>query len=213
MVLEALPYKIEINKIEDFVARYDYVSVFNEPKFRKQHIRQGRDFAESCLQKRTKYAFLKAGALPIVEIMHQYRHWRINRAPDLSRTSRTNLGKSYFCSELVLEFFLQAGVAGFDLNYLKANRWTPGLLVEDSVFRFLGYVADRYTDIHPDDPILGGCGHLLKTWERARVCGDTTTLHSFTYSLREQNLLPASKFATTPRRHSLKKKREGRPWK
>jgi len=216
-VFEALRSGVQTNSIEHFMQRYSYVSVFNFPSLPRGHLDRARCFALCCLNTPTRYAKFKAVLLPILEYVHQRRHWYYLSTPDLRTLPRSVRKTHYFCSELVLDFFREAGISGLDKAYYRSSVWTPGMLVEDNIFTFVGYLASSYEAINPNDPILCGCGHLLQRWEKARLVGDVRTLQSFTHSLEAHVAASAAEFKRVGSQDTHSKAgrrvRKGRPWR
>lgn len=214
-VFEATPPKVKLSTIDEFVERYSYVSVFVGPILSNQDLDRARTFALSHLN--MPYAKVKAALLPVYEYIHQVRHW-YRKKPDLRNIpNRRREKRSYFCSEIVLDYFREAGVQMLNKRYYRATAWTPGLLAEENIFRHRGYIASSYTAIHPDDPVLSGNGLLLPEWERARIAGDVGVLKSFTYSMKSaiaaQIALEKQALSEKKRHKQGRSARRERPWK
>ncbi|HJW56939.1 MAG TPA: hypothetical protein VJ577_16860 [Burkholderiaceae bacterium] len=166
--------------VSDFVSRYDYVSVYHDPALNQHRMNLGKAFADELLKQPPKYAPLAATWAPIKEYFHQRRHWSFPRNLSVITAEYPNhRPKRFFCSQLVLAFFRATNIPGFEKHYFRPDAWTPGLLAEDNIFRFVGFLASSYATIQAQDPVIAGAAHRLKRWEEARLSGDLDALNTF----------------------------------
>lgn len=200
-VYEAAPHSgVGRSKLHEFVDRYKYVSIFNEPAFTKSGLRKSKNFAKYSVKKKLPYAWSRALILPITEMHHQARHWLPSSNAKLINQERTkSIKTNYFCSEFVLDCLKASKIPGFESAYYDSSKWSPMMLAEENgLFKFHGYIVPRgYLDVSLNDPILSGHGHFLGRWEKARLSNDVAVLNAFSISMRRDIMnhsMPANQF-------------------
>jgi|GEM_PF-1356527 len=190
---------VVFTSVADFIRRYDYVSVYRDPALNRRRMNSGRAFAKELEGRHLRYASFAAMFVPIKEYFHQRLHWSFPRNLSVIGTDYPERHPSrFFCSQLVLAFFRATNIPGFEKHYFRADVWTPGLLAEDNIFRFVGFLASSYAVIHLQDPVIAGASHRLRRWEEARLASDMDALNEF--SARSDQIMATHTVAMPQRR-------------
>jgi len=92
--------------------------------------------------------------------------WR--KEPQLS--SHRQKSKRMFCSEFIINAYVDCGYIRRNDPFTQASRRTPNGLAEENIFEHLGYMsANGWDGVSKDDHFLGGCGWAISPEGRARL--------------------------------------------
>ena len=108
------------------------------------------------------YNLLGAASLPFREIYDLCQLRKIKR-PSTWLTKKRFRKNIQFCSEFIVNAYINCGYINQDNAYLMAHRMSPNLLAAANVFEFIGYMSENGWDgICSDDYFLGGNSWVLK---------------------------------------------------
>lgn len=88
------------------------------------------------------------------------------------RDEQTNMtpSKRSFCSEFIIDAYVDCKYIPADHMYLSSSRRTPSGLAEENIFQLLGYMSrTRWDGISPEDHFLGGAACVLSEEGRRKL--------------------------------------------
>lgn len=165
-VVDALGSGMRETSLERFVADYTYVAVTRSPGANQERSEKIVQFARRCVKSRLRYNLLGAMLVPLREYLNIRKHYlfywkpgkRRHRKPTWKKTAR----RGFFCSEFVVQCYVECGYIDDDQDYYHKGNWSPTGLAEENIFEFLGFMAAGGLEaVHPDDPHLAGNGWVL----------------------------------------------------
>lgn len=161
-------------KLSDLLSEYSYLAATrcpgNEeyPERRQKLVAFGVAMSAGngdCL----KYNHLGAPLAALYEIADIRKLdvlWR--KEPRLS--SKPKKAKRMFCSEFIINAYVDCGYMRQNDPFTQASRRTPNGLAEERIFTHLGYMSENGWDgVSKDDHFLGGCGWAISPAGRARL--------------------------------------------
>lgn len=165
-VVDSLGSGMRETSLEQFVADYTYITVTRSPGANKERSEKIVQFARRCVESRLRYNLLGAVLVPLLEYLNIRKHhllfWkagkRRNKKPTWDKTTR----RGFFCSEFVVQCYVECGYIDDDQSYYRMENWSPTGLAEEHVFEFRGFMAtEGLKAVHPDDPYLAGNAWVL----------------------------------------------------
>lgn len=152
--------------LEKFVADYAYVSVTRCPGGNQQRSELIVQFALRCARSGLRYNYIGAALAPLREYLNIRKQYSLHRKkrrwasgwrkrPDSARMN-------YFCSEFVVQCYVECGYIGGGEGYDQTSCWSPTGLAEENIFRLIGYMSvGGLAAVDAKDPHLSGCSWVL----------------------------------------------------
>jgi len=171
-IVDVTPSGARSITIHDFLRIYSYLAVARCPGNIKYPTRRDRiaNFANDALNGEVSgYNFVGAGLVVFRELSDLRRFNKLWRKKRIKVQDQRQQRKRMFCSEFVVEAYIDCGYIPKNDPYLTSNRRTPSGLAEENVFEFIGYMSNHGWDgISENDHFLGGCSWILK---QAKISG------------------------------------------
>lgn len=172
LVVDIVPGGMRSLNLDNFLQHYSYVAVARCPG-NAENLRRKRRlsvYAAKALQGRIKgYSYLGAALAPLKELFDLQnldRLWQRSKRT----TPSVPHSKRMFCSEFIIEAYIDCGYIHRNDPYLEPVRRTPTGLAEENIFSLVGFVSmDGWEGISADDHFLGGCGWVLSEQGRERL--------------------------------------------
>lgn len=163
-VVDAVASGIREIPLEHFVSNYTYVAVTRCPGANEKRSEAIIQFARRCVGLR--YNRRGAAMVPLREYLNIRRHYNLHKMRHerpFGKSRRTRAAQNgYFCSEFVVQCYIECGYIPEEQSYYDAQCWSPTGLAEDRFFELIGFIsAGGLMAVHPDDPHLGGNAWVL----------------------------------------------------
>lgn len=160
--------------LEKFVAGYSYVSVTRCPGANPKRSELIVEFAQRCIASEFRYNFIGAALSPLREYLSIRRRYGLlcNKKPKVRVISKRakHPKKRYFCSEFVVQCYIECGYIPREEAYDEAGCWSPTGLAEENIFTLIGYMStDGLAGVHPEDPHLHGNSWVLTPAGQAQL--------------------------------------------
>jgi len=160
--------------LEKFVTSYSYISVTRCPGANSKRSDLIVDFAQRCIASEFRYNFIGAALSPLREYLSIRRRYSLlwNKKPKMRAVSKwaKRPKKRYFCSEFVVQCYIECGYIPQEEAYDDAGCWSPTGLAEESIFTLIGYMSpDGLEGVHPEDPYIYGSSWVLTPSGQAKL--------------------------------------------
>ncbi|WMI99980.1 YiiX/YebB-like N1pC/P60 family cysteine hydrolase [Pseudomonas chlororaphis subsp. aurantiaca] len=164
VVVDAVASGIREIPLEQFVSNYTYVAVTRCPGTNEKRSEAITQFAHRCVGLR--YNRRGAAMVPLREYLNIRWHYnlhKIRHERPFGKSQRIRaVGNGYFCSEFVVQCYIECGYIPGEERYYDARCWSPTGLAEDRFFELIGFMSDGGLEaVHPDDPYLAGNAWVL----------------------------------------------------
>jgi hypothetical protein len=165
-VVDAVRSGVREIALEDFVSDYSYVSVTRCPGSNQQRSELIVEFARTCARSGLRYNHIGAALAPLREYFNIRKQYSLNRKKHRRTYGGRNQAdpsqKKYFCSEFVVQCYIECGYIAEEEDYYQTAFWTPTGLAEENIFQLVGFMSNTgLTTVDPKDPHLNGCSWVL----------------------------------------------------
>lgn len=158
-VTEAVQQGVVEETLENFVTRYPYIAVCRCPGTKINGVPDLSNkvigFCKQHAEIMTPYSAWGAFKAPLLEL-RELRNPRYWTKPPSSIPVKKRAGRTFFCSEFVIEAFIYGGY--IDRGHMNSSRYSPSALAEECVFNLVGYLgsSELATHIFTHDYYLTG---------------------------------------------------------
>ncbi|WP_313388730.1 YiiX/YebB-like N1pC/P60 family cysteine hydrolase [Achromobacter aegrifaciens] len=165
-VVDARSNGMRETSLEQFVADYSYIAVTRSHGAHEERSKKIVQFARRCVEYRLRYNLLGAILVPLREYLnlrkHYFFYWKQDKRRPRKPTWASTIRKGYFCSEFVVQCYVECGYVDEEQTYYHRGNWSPTGLAEENLFEFLGFMATGgLAAVSPDDPYLAGNAWVL----------------------------------------------------
>lgn len=163
-VVDAVAKGVREITLEQFVSNYTYIAVTRCPGTNEKRSKAITQFARRCVGLR--YNRLGAAMVPLREYLNIRWHYdlhNIGRERRFRKSQRTRAARNgYFCSEFVVQCYIECGYIPEGQGYYDAKCWSPTGLAEDRFFELIGFMSvGGLMAVHPGDPHISGSAWVL----------------------------------------------------
>lgn len=159
-VIDAVGAGVREISLEQFVSAYAYIAVTRSPGANQKRSKKIVQFARRCANAKLRYNFIGAALVPLREYLNIKNHYNITARKRLIRKrlrQSETARRRYFCSEFVVQCYIECGYIGKEQSYFRSECWSPTGLAEENLFELVGFMSiGGLGAVDPADPHIGG---------------------------------------------------------
>jgi hypothetical protein len=164
-VVDAVGAGVREVSLVQFVSDYAYVAVTRSPGANRERSKEIAQFARRCVNAGLRYNYIGAVLAPLREYLNIRKHYNVAARKRLIRVRPRRpkaARRSYFCSEFVVQCYIECGYIGQEHSYFQSGCWSPTGLAEENMFGLVGFMSTGgLAAVDPADPHIGGQGWVL----------------------------------------------------
>ncbi|WP_439865857.1 YiiX/YebB-like N1pC/P60 family cysteine hydrolase [Pseudomonas syringae] len=177
--------------LDEFVGNYPYISVTRCPGANPKRSELIVEFAQRCINSEFGYNFFGAALSPLREYLSLRRRYGLlwNKKPKACVIPKRAKypKKRYFCSEFVVQCYIECGYIPQGQADYEAGCWSPTGLAEENIFILIGYLSSQgLAGVHPEDPHLHGNSSVLTPAGQAQLRHRQTQRMELVESLKRE---------------------------
>jgi len=182
--------------LEDFITDYAYIAVTRCPGTGKRRSRKILNFARDCANKRFRYNLIGAALVPLLEYLNIKKHYDPHDfrkfLPPKSGLPKL-LRKRFFCSQFVVQCYIECGYIDADDRYYQSRYWSPTGLAEENIFELIGFMSKGgLSAVDHGDPHLAGNAWVLADEGQRRLKAREQELDDIIATLPRRGINPGN---------------------